>query len=202
MVPAQSKSASRRDRAASPVSGRSAAAPAPPAVNINQPSEGVGAAPAIACSACIVISAFISFLVIKEALQSSLAYRSSFCCPSDVEALAQYVNGSTDPCDSFFDFVCAGVVARRSDESLPMTMYASPEPPRLNPRFEFDVLMATNGTRSEVSTFLRSLFDSCLNAGLRREDDPSGARGSPHSHSGRPAAKHDTSERIRVPAAH
>ncbi|KAL1477096.1 hypothetical protein MTO96_036025 [Rhipicephalus appendiculatus] len=164
MVPAQSKSASRRDHAASPVSGRSAAAPAPPAVNINRPSEGVGAAPAIACSACIVISAFISFLVIKEALQSSLAYRSSFCCPLDVEALAQYVNGSTDPCDSFFDFVCAGVVARRTDESVPMTMYSSPEPPRLNPRFELDVLMAKNGTRSEVSTFLRSLFDSCLNA--------------------------------------
>ncbi|KAL1418242.1 hypothetical protein MTO96_026122 [Rhipicephalus appendiculatus] len=163
-VPAHSKSASKRDRARSPDSDRSSAAPAPPAVNINRPSQGVGAAPAIACSACIVISAFISFLVIKEALQSSLAYRSSFCCPSDVEALAQYVNGSADPCESFFDFVCAGVVARRSDESVPVAMYSSAEPPRLNTRFELDVLRATNGTRSEVSTFLRSLFDSCLNA--------------------------------------
>ncbi|KAH8026123.1 hypothetical protein MRX96_039744 [Rhipicephalus microplus] len=163
-VLAQSKSAPKHDRAASPDSGRSSAAPAPPAIIINQPSEGVEAAPAIACAACIVISAFISFIVIKEALQSSMRYRSSFCCPSDVEALAQYVNGSSDPCDSFYNFICAGVVARRSDESMPMAMYFSPGPPRLNARFELDVLMARNGTRSEVSTFLRSLFDSCLNA--------------------------------------
>ncbi|KAL3217744.1 hypothetical protein MRX96_050935 [Rhipicephalus microplus] len=128
-VLAQSKSAPKHDRAASPDSGHSSAAPVPPAVIINQPSEGVGAAPAIACAACIVISAFISFIVIKEALQSSMRYRSSFCCTSDVEALAQYVNGSSDPCDSFYNFICAGVVARRSDESMPMAMYFSPGPP-------------------------------------------------------------------------
>ncbi|KAL3193190.1 hypothetical protein MRX96_018021 [Rhipicephalus microplus] len=153
-VLAQSKFAPKHDHAASPDSGRSSAAPAPPAVNINQPSVGVGAAPAIACAACIVISAFISFIVIKKALQSPMGYRSSFCCPSDVEALAQHVNGSSDPCYSFYNFVCAGVVGRRSDESMPMAMYFSPGPPRLNARFELDVLMARNGTRSEVSTFL------------------------------------------------
>ncbi|KAH7954223.1 hypothetical protein HPB49_016686 [Dermacentor silvarum] len=87
----------------------------------------------------------------------------AFCCPSDVQALAHYVNASVDPCHSFFDFVCSNIVAHRSRASRPTVSYSSALPPRLNPSFELDVLMAANGTRSEVSTFLRSFFDTCLN---------------------------------------
>ncbi|KAL3207246.1 hypothetical protein MRX96_039745 [Rhipicephalus microplus] len=128
-------------------------------------TDGLGAAPAIVCSAVLVISAFVTFLTISEVIHlPSHEGRSAFCCPSDVQTLALYANASVDPCQSFFDFVCSNIVAQRSRTTRPTASYSTSALPfRLNPSFELDVLMAANGSRSEVSTFLRSFFDSCLN---------------------------------------
>ncbi|KAL1418244.1 hypothetical protein MTO96_026124 [Rhipicephalus appendiculatus] len=115
--------------------------------------------------AVLVTSAFVTFLTIREVIHlRSQDGGSAFCCPSEVQTLALYANASVDPCQSFFDFVCSNIVAQSSRATGPTASHSTPALPfRLNPSFELDVLMAANGSRSEVSTFLRSFFDSCLN---------------------------------------
>ncbi|KAK8775279.1 hypothetical protein V5799_031372 [Amblyomma americanum] len=137
----------------------------PPPTNFLQPEAGIGAGPAVVCFAGTIILAFVALLIFKQTLQpGNEERRSVFCCANDMQALAGYVNASIDPCDSFFEYVCSTLVAERNVRSRSTVSYSSALPTRLNPSFELDVLMSVNGTRSEVSTFLRSLFDSCLNA--------------------------------------
>ncbi|KAK8756577.1 hypothetical protein V5799_000722 [Amblyomma americanum] len=138
---------------------------APPDAVFRRVDQGCGAAPFMACFAVLVVLAFAAVL----ALKTTVTMRNSpgdtggshFCCPGEVAELVRYVNATLEPCDSFFEFVCSNTAWRKMG-NVSSTL---PSPLGSNPGMKPSVILTPSGSRSQVSAFLRSMFDSCLHSG-------------------------------------
>ncbi|KAH9363574.1 hypothetical protein HPB48_013777 [Haemaphysalis longicornis] len=132
---------------------------ASPHAVFRQVNRGCHVLPFMACFFLVVVLAFVVVLAVKafmpagtEEARDSMA---RFCCPSDVETFAKYINATLDPCDSFFEYLCSNLVVGAHSGVAELGGKQN---------FERDVLMATNRPQSPVSSFVRSLFDSCLSS--------------------------------------